>query len=125
MTSKPASASGSMLRHQMRLVSGYPWMSTIGAPPTPSCTYASDTPLRTSLRSTVNAFGSGRSATAGVLHDRHDHHDVGSGDRPRGARRAGHGDEAVLLVQERVRRRAQHEHLPGVPGTARLAARAR
>src|SRR3984893_17374879 len=113
MTSKPASASGPMLRHQMRLVSGYPWMSRIGTPPTPSCTYASDTPLGTSLRLTVNAFGSGRSATAAVSHDRDDHHDVGSGHRPRGARRAGHRDEAVLLVQERVRRRAPHEYLPG------------
>src|SRR2546429_4913609 len=113
-----------MLRHQMRLVSGYPWMSTIGVPPMPSCTYASDTPLRTSLRSTVNAFGSGRSGTAGVSHDG-DGHDVGSGDRPRGARGAGNGDEVVLLVQERVRRRAQHEHLSRVPGAPRIAAGAR
>ena len=30
MTSKPARASGSMFRHQMRFVSGYPWMSRSG-----------------------------------------------------------------------------------------------
>src|SRR5215217_3974955 len=51
-------------------------MSTIGVPPAPSCTYASDTPLRTSLRLTVKAFGSGRSGTAGVWHDGDDRHDV-------------------------------------------------
>src|SRR5215216_6704459 len=100
-------------------------MSTIGVPPAPSCTYASDTPLRTSLRLTVKAFGSGRSGTAGVWHDGDDRHDVGGGDRPRGARRTGHRDEAVLLVQERVRRRPQHERLPGLPRPARLASGAR
>src|SRR5256885_16322164 len=93
-------------------------MSTIGVPPMPSCTYASDTPLRTSLRSTVNAFGSGRSGTAGGSHDG-DGHDVGSGDRPRGARGACNRDEVVLLVQERGRRRAPHEHLSRVPGADR------
>ena len=38
MTSKPARASGSMLRHQIRLVSGQPWTSSSGCPPTPSRT---------------------------------------------------------------------------------------
>src|SRR5215831_764364 len=100
-------------------------MRTIGAPPTPSCTYASETPLRTSLRSIVNAFGSGRPGTVGVSHDGDGDRDVGGGDRPRGARGVGHGDEAVLLVQERVRRRAQHERVPGLPRPARFFAGAR
>ena len=38
ITSKPASASGRMLRHQIRFVSGQPWSSSRGKPPTPSCT---------------------------------------------------------------------------------------
>ncbi len=36
--------------------------------------------------------------------------------------RAGDGDEDVLRVPQRVRRRAEHEHLPGVPRPAGLAA---
>ncbi len=38
MTSNPARASGSMLRHQIRIVSGHPWTSSSGKPPRPSCT---------------------------------------------------------------------------------------
>ena len=33
-------------------------------------------------------------------------------------------DEALLRVSQRLRRRAQHQHLPRLPGAARLAARA-
>ena len=43
-------------------------------------------------------------------------------DRPRGARRAGDRHQDVLRVPEPVRRRAQHQRLPGVPRPARLAA---
>src|SRR5919204_3673333 len=100
-------------------------MSTIGVPPTPSCAYASDTPLRTSRRSTLNAFGSRWAGTAGVSHDGDGDHDVGGGDRPRGARGAGHGDEVVLFLQERVRRRAEHEHLSSLSRSARVVAGAR
>ena len=44
--------------------------------------------------------------------------------RPRGPLRARHGHEALLRVPQRVRRRAEHEHLPRLPRPARLAARA-
>ena len=36
--------------------------------------------------------------------------------------RAGHRDEDVLRVRQRVRRRAQHQRVPGLPRPARLAA---
>ena len=41
---------------------------------------------------------------------------LGDGDRAGGPRRAGHRHEAVLRVPQRVRRRAQHQHLPGLLG---------
>ena len=43
---------------------------------------------------------------------------LGDGHRARGARRAGDGDEVVLRLPERVRRRAEHEHLPRLPRAA-------
>ena len=49
---------------------------------------------------------------------------MGGGHRARGPLRAEHRDQAVLRVPQRLRRRAQHQHLPGVPRPARLAARA-
>ncbi len=42
----------------------------------------------------------------------------------RGARGAQHRDEDVLRLRQRLRRRAQHQRLPGVPGPAGLAAAA-
>src|SRR4051794_6769108 len=48
-----------MLRHQMRLVSGYPWRSSSGTPPTPSRMYAIVTSLRTCAWYTANSFGFG------------------------------------------------------------------
>ena len=47
-----------------------------------------------------------------------------TGRRSSGSRstRAGHRHQAVLRLPQRVRRRAQHQHLPGVPRPARLAA---
>ena len=47
----------------------------------------------------------GMSADA-ALGDRH---------RSRGALRAGHADQALLRLPQRVRRRAEHERLPGLP----------
>ena len=47
---------------------------------------------------------------------------LGDGDRARGALRARHRDQALLRLPERVRRRAEHQHLPGLPRAARLAA---
>ena len=47
---------------------------------------------------------------------------LGDGDRARGALRAGHRHEAVLLVRQPLRRRAQRQHLPHLPRPARLAA---
>ena len=44
---------------------------------------------------------------------------LGDGDRARGALRAGDGDQAVLRVPQRLRRRAQRQHLPRLPGAAR------
>ncbi len=44
--------------------------------------------------------------------------------RPRGPLRAGNGDEAVLRLSQRVRRRAQRQHLPDLHRSARIAARA-
>ena len=44
--------------------------------------------------------------------------------RPRGALRARHRHQAVLRLPQRVRRRAQHPRLPGVPRAPRFAARA-
>ena len=41
---------------------------------------------------------------------------------PRGPHRAADRDEAVLRLPERLRRRAQHERLPGLPRAARLPA---
>ena len=38
-----------------------------------------------------------------------------TGRRARGALRAGHDDQALLRVPQRIRRRAQHQHLPGLP----------
>ena len=45
-----------------------------------------------------------------------------AGHRPRDARRAGHRVEDVLRLLDRVRRRAEHAHLPGLPRPARRAA---
>ncbi len=47
---------------------------------------------------------------------------MGGRDRARVPRRAQHEDQDVLRVPQRVRRRAQHEHVSGVPGLPRLAA---
>ncbi len=47
---------------------------------------------------------------------------VGDGDRPRGPLRAEDGHQAVLRLPQRVRGRAQHQRVPGLPGPARLAA---
>ena len=44
------------------------------------------------------------------------------GARPRGPRRARHRDEDVLRLPDRVRRRAEHPGVPGLPRPARLAA---
>ena len=48
--------------------------------------------------------------------------DVRPGARARGARRAEHRHQDVLRLPDRVRRRAQHPGLPGLPGPARRAA---
>ena len=45
-----------------------------------------------------------------------------AGDRPGDARRARHRVEDVLRLLDRVRRRAEHPHLPGLPRPARRAA---
>src|SRR5215207_3665348 len=58
MTSNPASASGAMLRHQIRIVSGHPCTSRSGKPPSPARTHAASTPGRTSARSSGKASGS-------------------------------------------------------------------
>ncbi len=47
---------------------------------------------------------------------------VGDRRRPRGPLRAGHRHQALLQLPEHVRRRAQHQRVPGVPRPARLAA---
>ena len=47
---------------------------------------------------------------------------LGGRGRPRGPRRAGHRHQAVLRLPQRVRLRAQHQRLPGVPRAAGLAA---
>ena len=49
--------------------------------------------------------------------------DVRPGARPRGARRAQHRLEDVLRLPDRVRRRAQHPDLPGLPRPARVRCR--
>ena len=51
-----------------------------------------------------------------------DRHGVGDGDRARGPRRARHPDQAVLRLPQPVRRRAQHERVPGVPRAPGFAA---
>jgi hypothetical protein len=47
---------------------------------------------------------------------------LGDGDRARGALRAGHRDQALLLLPEQLRRRAQRQHLSDLPRTARVPA---
>ena len=47
---------------------------------------------------------------------------VGAGHRARGALRAADGDEALLRLPQRFRRRAQHQRLPRVPRAPRVAA---
>ena len=47
---------------------------------------------------------------------------LGDRGRPRGPLRAGHRHQAVLRLPEHVRRRAQHQRVPGLPRPARLAA---
>ena len=47
---------------------------------------------------------------------------VHAGVRPGDPRRARHRVEDVLRLRHRVRRRAEHPHLPGLPGPARRAA---
>ena len=47
---------------------------------------------------------------------------VRAGHRPRDPRRARHRVQDVLRLLDGVRRRAQHPHLPGLPGPARRAA---
>ncbi len=54
---EPAAASGSMLRHQMRFVSGQPCTSSSGTPPMPARTYASVTPGRTSATASTAPLG--------------------------------------------------------------------
>ena len=49
-------------------------------------------------------------------------HTLRAGDRPGDPRRARHRDQDVLRLPDRVRRRAEHPGLPGLPGPARLAA---
>ncbi len=47
---------------------------------------------------------------------------LGDGGGPRGPLRAADGHQAVLRLPQRLRRRPQHQRLPGLPGAARLAA---
>ena len=48
--------------------------------------------------------------------------DLGAGDRPRDPRPAEDADEDVLPLRERLRRRAEHADLPGLPRVPRRAA---
>ena len=57
-----------------------------------------------------------------VLRLRRGHRGLRPRARPRGARRAQHRDEDVLRLPDRVRRRAQHPGVPGLPRPARRAA---
>ena len=47
---------------------------------------------------------------------------LGAGHRPRDPRPAEHRDEDVLRLREPLRRRAEHPHLPALPGPSRRAA---
>ena len=48
---------------------------------------------------------------------------LGDGHRPRGPLRAQDGHQAVLRLPQRLRRRAQHQRLPELPGPARVRSR--
>ena len=48
-----------------------------------------------------------------------EHRRLGGGHRPGGPRRAAHPHQDLLRLPEPLRRRAQHEHLPGLPRPAR------
>ena len=63
-----------------------------------------------------------RSAPARAGGARHERRRLGAGDRPRDPRPAEHGVEDVLRLRERLRRRSQHAHLPGLPGLPGRAA---
>ena len=47
---------------------------------------------------------------------------LGNGRGPRGPLRAANRDQALLRLPERLRRRAEHQHLPRLPRAARLVA---
>ena len=54
--------------------------------------------------------------------ERHHRRRLGARRRARGPHRAGHRDQDLLLVPEPLRRRAQHQRVPGVPRPARQPA---
>ncbi len=76
----------------------------------------------TMLRAAAVLEARGDDERASDRHQRDHRRAVGGRDRPRGARRAGHGHQDVQRRPQRLRRRAQHPHRPGDPGPARVAA---